>query len=84
MATTLLRQNTFIVQKSCIQNRYEIRKFKYPRRCMLISVGLILVGISVPLLMVLDMIPVNLFLDFLGFGMVIMGSTMALIKCGDL
>jgi hypothetical protein len=51
---------------------------------MVTSIGLILAGLSVPTLMVLEIIPVNLILDFLGFGLVSVGSTLTLIKCGDI
>jgi hypothetical protein len=83
MAALLKRQNLITIQNTYTQNRYDFRRFMHPRLCMLISVGLILGGISLPILMVLQMIPGNLLINFLGFGLVSIGSTLTLIKCGE-
>ncbi len=83
MAAIIKRQNIITIQNTYTQNRYDFRRFIYPRLCMLISVGLILVGISLPILMVLQMIPGNLLINFLGFGLVSIGSILTLIKCGE-
>ena len=84
MSTILNRQYLVVNQKSYTQNRYDFRRFMHPRLCMVTSVGLILVGLSLPTLMVLEILPANLLLDFLGFGLVLVGSTLTLIKCGDI
>jgi hypothetical protein len=84
MAVNVKRQNLMTIQYTYTQNRFNFRRFMHPRLCMLISVGLILVGISLPILIVLQMIPGNLVINFLGFGLVSIGSTLTLIKCGDL
>lgn len=84
MATIVNRQYLVVNQKSYIKNQFDFRRFKHPRLCMLISVGLILLGLSLPTLMVLEIIPANLLLDFLGFGLVSVGTIMTLIKCGDI
>lgn len=83
MAVIVKRQNLMTIQNTYTQNRYDFRRFMHPRLCMLISVGLILVGISLPILMVLQVVPANLILSFLGFGMVSTGSTLTLIKWGE-
>ncbi|PKO05482.1 MAG: hypothetical protein CVU41_12700 [Chloroflexi bacterium HGW-Chloroflexi-3] len=83
MAALVNKQNLLSIQNSYTQNKYDFRRFMHPRLCMLISVGLILVGISLPILMVLQMIPGNLIINFLGFGMVSTGSILTLIKCGE-
>lgn len=83
MATILRQQNILVNQKSYTQNRSDFRRFIHPRLCMVISIALIVVGISLPILMVFDVMPSNLILDFLGFGMVSLGSTLTLIHCGE-
>lgn len=84
MATIVNRQYLVVKQKSYTQNRYAFRRFMHPRFCMVISVGLVLIGLSLPILMVLEIIPANLLLDFLGFGLVSVGGTFTLIKYGDI
>jgi len=83
MAAIVKPQNPITRQNTYTQNRYDFRRFAHPRLCMLISVGLILIGISLPILMVLQVIPGNLMNNFLGFGLVSMGSILTLIKCGE-
>ncbi len=84
MTTLVKRQNQIIIQNTFTKNRYDLKRFMHPRLCMLIFVGLIFVGISLPILIVLQMIPGNLIIHFLGFGMVSTGSVMTLIKCGEI
>ena len=55
-----------------------------PRRCMLVSTGLILAGLSLPVLMVLDLLPVTFSLGFVGLVLVASGSVMALTFCGEI
>ena len=49
-----------------------------PRPCMLASVGLLLAGLCVPVLMGLTIIPSSLFLGFLGMASTCSGSVLAL------
>lgn len=83
MAAIVKSQNLMTIQNIYTQNRYDFRRFMHPRLSMLISVGLILIGISLPILMVLQMIPASLLNNFLGFGLVSIGSILTLIKCGE-
>lgn len=55
-----------------------------PRRCMVVSVGLILAGIGIPALMVFKLLPVSLFLGFVGFALMAVGGVLALVYCGEL
>jgi hypothetical protein len=55
-----------------------------PRRCMVVSVGLILAGMSIPMLMVVQLIPINFILGFAGFALVEAGSVMALFFYGEI
>jgi len=83
MAVLLKRQNLIIIQNTFNPNRYDFRRFLHPRLGMLISIGLILIGISLPILIIFQIIPGNFAIYFLGFGLVSTGSTLTLIKCGD-
>ncbi len=49
-----------------------------PRPCMLISVGLLLAGLSIPFLMGLTILPSSLFLGFLGMASACIGSVLTL------
>jgi hypothetical protein len=55
-----------------------------PRRCMVISVGMILAGMGVPVLMVFKVLPVTLLLGFVGFALVAVGGVLTLVNCGEL
>ena len=55
-----------------------------PRRCMVVSVGLILAGIGIPALMVFKLLPVSLFLGFVGFALMAVGGVLALVYCGEI
>ena len=55
-----------------------------PRRCMVISVGVFLTGVSLPLLMLIGMLPVNLLLGFLGLALTATGGVLALTLCGEI
>jgi len=84
MVSIIHRQNFITYQHSYTQKKHDFRRFMHPRLCMIVSVGLILLGIGVPALMVMELIPWSLFLFFVGFGLVSTGSTIALIKCGEI
>ncbi|MBE0686752.1 MAG: hypothetical protein IH585_12245 [Anaerolineaceae bacterium] len=83
MAALEFKQNLISIQNSFTQNRFDFRRFLHPRLGMLISIGLILIGISLPILIIFQIIPGNFAIIFLGFGLVSTGSTLTLIKCGD-
>jgi hypothetical protein len=55
-----------------------------PRRCMVISVSLVLSGLGIPFLMVIGLLPVNLLLGFLGFALTMTGVVLALTLCGEI
>jgi len=58
-------------------------KIHIPRRCMVISVGIILTGLSIPLLMLFELLPFMLGLCFAGLALTGIGSVLALIHCGE-
>lgn len=84
MATIIQSQNLLSVPDTFPKKLYDFKKFRRPRKCMLNSTSLILAGIGIPFLMVMGIIPGNLIVNFLGFGMVSIGSTSLLIKCGEI
>lgn len=55
-----------------------------PRRCMVVSVGMILAGLGIPALMVFKLLPVSLLLGFAGFALVAVGGVLALVYCGEI
>jgi len=55
-----------------------------PRRCMVISVGLILAGMGVVGLMVLELLPVTFLVAFAGFALTAAGGICTLIFCGEI
>jgi uncharacterized membrane protein YdjX (TVP38/TMEM64 family) len=55
-----------------------------PRRCMVVSVGLILAGLSIPPLIVFEVLPATLLVCFVGFVLTATGSLLALVRCGEM
>jgi hypothetical protein len=55
-----------------------------PRRCMVVSVGLIFAGMSIPLLMEVGLLQVSFLLGFVGFALVATGGILALIYYGEI
>jgi hypothetical protein len=52
-------------------------------RCVIVSVGLILAGLGIPMLMVLGLLPATLTLVFVGLTLTDAGGVLALIYCGE-
>jgi len=55
-----------------------------PRRCMVVSVGMIFAGIGIPALMAFKLLPASLFLGFAGLALAAVGGVLALVYCGEL
>jgi len=55
-----------------------------PRRCMVVSVGLFLAGLGIPLLMTMGLLPLNLLFGFIGFALTATGGVLALTLCGEI
>jgi hypothetical protein len=55
-----------------------------PRRCMVVSVGLLLAGMGVVGLMVLQLLPVTFLTAFAGFTLTAAGGVCMLIFCGEI
>ena len=54
-----------------------------PRRCMVVSRGLILAGLSIPFLILFGALPSLFILYLAGFIIAAAGSTLAFFFCGD-
>jgi len=55
-----------------------------PRPCIVKSVGLILAGLSIPLLMLLEMISTTLLLAFVGLAIASVGGVLLLVFSGEI
>lgn len=63
---------------------YEWVSCHTPRPHMLLSVGLLLLGLFIPLLMLLEIIPTSLFFGLIGFALTFSGGILALYYWGEL
>ena len=77
MATqTLVYRSTFVfgsITKEILAQARKRIKHVLPRPCMIVSVGLLFAGLSIPFLMSLALIPASLFLGFLGMSITCTG-----------
>jgi hypothetical protein len=55
-----------------------------PRPCMVRSLALVLMGLTIPALMVLGWLPATLVLCFVGLALTATGAVTALINCGEI
>ena len=55
-----------------------------PRRCMVISVSLLMVGVGIPMLMCLSLLPLTFVFGFLGFSLIATGGALSLILYGEI
>ncbi len=54
-----------------------------PRPCMILSVGLVLIGLGIPFLMLIDLLPTSLLLGFVGLAFIGIGGSLTLYFVGD-
>jgi len=74
--------NSFVLETV---NRFErLIKRITPRRCMINSIGLSLIGWSIPLLMLLEWIPSTLVLGLIGLALAATGSVSLIIYLGEI
>ena len=55
-----------------------------PRRCMVVSVGMVLAGVGIPALMIFELLPLSMFLGFMSLALIAVGGVLALVFCGEL
>jgi hypothetical protein len=75
---------TALARRAFIKKRDEVIERLMPRRCMVVSVGLIFAGMIIPMLMLVQVLPLSLLLGFLGFALFGTGGVLALIYCGEI
>jgi hypothetical protein len=80
--TQLIKPNLARIAIANKRNEFMVKSL--PRRVMLASLGLICAGLSIPMLMLLHLLPTSLFLGLVGFLLVLMGGISALIHCGEI
>jgi hypothetical protein len=53
------------------------------RRSIVISVGIVLLGLAIPVFMLLELLPASLLIGFAGLGFTAIGSVFSLFYLGD-
>jgi hypothetical protein len=84
MATLAPAYKFHEVRAVLVRKRDAVLEKYLPRPCMLVSTGLILLGLGIPLLMAVGLLPLMLSLFLLGFILVATGGILALTLCGEL
>ena len=84
MATHTQAFKPALVRIDFIKNRADFIEKIIPRRCMVVPVGLILAGMSLPMLMIVQFLQVSLLLGFVTIALVAVGGVMALFYCGEI
>jgi hypothetical protein len=55
-----------------------------PRPCMIVFIGSILAGLSIPVLMLLNIVPTTFAIGLIGFMLALAGGVLTLIFCGEI
>jgi hypothetical protein len=77
--------NKFFSARLAIINKSAIFVERHKlRRCMVVSMGLVLAGLSISFLMAIELLPVTLLLNFVGFALTASGGLMSLIFWGEI
>ena len=84
MATLIQPYEPKFARMNFIKKRDRFIERLIPRRCMVVSVGLIIAGWSIPALMAFQLLPATLFLCLVGFALVVTHGVLALILCGEI
>jgi hypothetical protein len=84
MATLTYVHKSRLDDSVFIKKRDQSVKRLLPRRCMVVSIGLCLAGLGVPMLMAVHLVPVTWLTSFIGFALVASGGVMAFIFCGEI
>jgi hypothetical protein len=87
MATQTLTYKTWLQQISLANLiALKVEEFLYknlPRPCMLLSGGIFLLGLSVPLFMLVEILPASMLLSFTGLSLTAIGGVLSLFFSGD-
>jgi hypothetical protein len=84
MATLTQTYKPNLARMAWVKKRDEFIEQLIPRRCMVVSMGLILAGWSIPMLMALQLLPVTFLLAFVGFALTATGGVLTLVFCGEI
>lgn len=84
MATLTQNYRPNVMRLVLARKRDDLIEKLMPRRCMVVSAGLVLAGIGVEALMVFGLLPLSLLLGFAGLAMMGVGGVLVLVYCGEL
>lgn len=84
MATLTQSYKPHTLRFVIVQKRDDLIERMMPRRRMVVSVGMIVAGLGIPVLMVFNLLPFSLLLAFVGVGLAAVGGVLALVFCGEL
>jgi hypothetical protein len=84
MATLTHSYKPHTLRFAIVQKRDDLIEKMMPRRCMVVSVGMIFAGLGIPALMVFKLLPISLVLAFVGLALAAVGGVLALVFCGEL
>ena len=84
MATLIQAFTPALARIAFFKKRDDFIEKLIPRPCMVVSVGLILAGMSIPVLMVVQFLQVSFLLGLVGFALVAAGGVLTLIFCGEI
>jgi hypothetical protein len=84
MATLTQIYKPDLARITFINKRDEFIEKLIPRRCMVVSVGLILAGLSISMLMAVQLLQLSFLLGFVGFALIGTGGVLTLIYCGEI
>ncbi len=84
MATLARTDKSNLAHITRINQRDEFIERHTPRRCMVVSAGLILAGLGIPGCMLIQIFPTTFLLGFGSLALLATGSVLALIFCGEI
>jgi hypothetical protein len=84
MATLTHSYKPNTVRITFVKKRDEVIENLVPRPCVVVSVGLILAGLGIPLLMAVQLLPVSFLLAFVGFALAVTGGVLVMVFCGEI
>lgn len=88
MATRIVTYKTSLMHRpfarAFVLKRDALVSSLTPRPCIVKSVGLILAGLSIPLLMLLEIISTTLLLAFVGLALASLGGVLLLVNTGEI
>jgi hypothetical protein len=84
MATLAPTYKPSLVHIVFVKTRIPFIKIRGPRLCMVISAGILFAGLSIPVLMAVELLPLTLGLGFVSCALIGTGGGLGLILNGEL